>query len=143
VSTMRKATTRLGRLAAAAGLAVTLGFAPAAFADEIVALKNALYGAGYDISNVSPQMDDSTRSALTRFQQDNGLQATGILDDPTKEALGMISVQVAASAPSQSTGSSSAPTQESASSTAETSAPEEPEQDDAIEEEEDGGWSLW
>ncbi|OAN87385.1 peptidoglycan-binding protein [Marinobacter sp. EhC06] len=140
---MRKATTRLGRLAAAAGLAVTLGFAPAAFADEIVALKNALYGAGYDISNVSPQMDDSTRSALTRFQQDNGLQATGILDDPTKEALGMISVQVAASAPSQSTGSSSAPTQESASSTAETSAPEEPEQDDAIEEEEDGGWSLW
>ncbi len=143
MSTMRKATTRLGRLAAAAGLAVTLGFAPAAFADEIVALKNALYGAGYDISNVSPQMDDSTRSALTRFQQDNGLQATGILDDPTKEALGMISVQVAASAPSQSTGSSSAPTQESASSTAETSAPEEPEQDDAIEEEEDGGWSLW
>ncbi|MCD1648990.1 peptidoglycan-binding domain-containing protein [Marinobacter adhaerens] len=140
---MRKATSRLGRLAAAAGLAVTLGFAPAAFADEIVALKNALYGAGYDITNVSPQMDDSTRSALTRFQQDNGLQATGILDDPTKEALGMISVQVAASAPSQSTGSSSAPTQESASSTAETSAPEEPEQDDAIEEEEDGGWSLW
>ena len=143
MSTMRKATSRLGRLAAAAGLAVTLGFAPAAFADEIVALKNALYGAGYDITNVSPQMDDSTRSALTRFQQDNGLQATGILDDPTKEALGMISVQVAASAPSQSTGSSSAPTQESASSTAETSAPEEPEQDDAIEEEEDGGWSLW
>ncbi len=140
MSTMRKATTRLGRLAAAAGLAVTLGFAPAAFADEIVALKNALYGAGYDITNVSPQMDDSTRSALTRFQQDNGLQATGILDDPTKEALGMISVQVAASA--QSTGSSSAPTQESASSAAETSAPE-PEQDDAIEEEEDGGWSLW
>lgn len=139
---MRKATSRLGRLAAAAGLAVTLGFAPAAFADETVALKNALYGAGYDITNVSPQMDDSTRSALTRFQQDNGLQATGILDDATKEALGMISVQVAASAPSQSTGSSSAPTQESASSTAETSAPE-PEQDDAIEEEEDGGWSLW
>ncbi|PPI82977.1 peptidoglycan-binding protein [Marinobacter maroccanus] len=137
---MRKATTRLGRLAAAAGLAVTLGFAPAAFADEIVALKNALYGAGYDITNVSPQMDDSTRSALTRFQQDNGLQATGILDDPTKEALGMISVQVAASAPSQSTRSSSASTQQSASSTAETSAPE---QDDAIEEEEDGGWSLW
>ena len=87
-------------------------------------------------------MDDSTRSALTRFQQDNGLQATGNLDDPTKEALGMISVQVAASAPSQSAAASSAPAQESASSAAETSAPE-PEQDDAIEEEEDGGWSLW
>ena len=142
MSTMRNATTRLGRLAAAAGLAVTLGFAPAAFADEIVALKNALYGAGYDITNVSPQMDDSTRSALTRFQKDNGLQTTGTLADPTKEALGMISVQVAASAPSQSAAASSAPAQESASSAAETSAPE-PEQDDAIEEEEDGGWSLW
>ena len=143
MSTMKKATSRLGRLTAAAGLAVTLGFAPAAFADEIVALKNALYGAGYDITNVSPQMDDSTRSALTRFQQDNGLQATGILDDPTKEALGMISVQVAASAPAQSTGTSSAPAQQSASSAAaETSAPE-PEQDDAIEEDDDGGWSLW
>lgn len=142
MSTMRKATSRLGRLAAAAGLAVALGFAPAAFADEIVALKNALYGAGYDITNVSPQMDDSTRSALTRFQQDNGLQATGTLDDSTKEALGMISVQVAASAPSQSTAPSTAPAQEQASSAAETSAPE-PEQDDAIEEEEDGGWSLW
>jgi len=140
---MKKATSRLGRLTAAAGLVVTLGFAPAAFADEIVALKNALYGAGYDITNVRPQMDDSTRSALTRFQQDNGLQATGILDDPTKEALGMISVQVAASAPAQSTGTSSAPAQESASSAAaETSAPE-PEQDDAIEEDDDGGWSLW
>lgn len=142
MSTMRKATTRLGRLAAAAGLAITLGFAPAAFADEIVALKNALYGAGYDITNVSPQMDDSTRSALTRFQQDNGLQATGILDDPTKEALGMISVKVAASAPSQSSGSSSAPAQDSASAASEASSPE-PAEDDAIEEEEDGGWSLW
>jgi len=55
VSTKRNATTRLGRLAAAAGMAITLGFAPAAFADETVALKNALYGAGYEITNVSPQ----------------------------------------------------------------------------------------
>lgn len=140
MSTMRKTTTRLGPLAAAAGLAVTLGFAPAAFADEIVALKNALYGAGYDITNVSPKMDDSTRSALKQFQQDNGLQASGVLDDPTKESLGMISVQVAASAPSQSSVPSSAPAQEPASSSSQA---QEPEQDDAIEEDEDGGWSLW
>lgn len=140
MSTMTKATTRLGRLAAAAGLAVTLGFAPVAFADEIVALKNALYGAGYDITNVSPKMDDSTRSALKRFQQDSGLQVSGVLDDPTKEALGMISVQVAASAPSQSSVSSGTESKASASSKAE--APE-PEQDDAIEEDDDGGWSLW
>ena len=123
-----------------AGLAVTLGFAPAAFADEIVALKKALYGAGYDITNVSPQMDEPTRSALTRFQKDNGLQATGILDDSSKEALGLISVQVAASAQAQSAADANATAQGSAPSAEKAS---EPEQDNAIEEEEDGGWSLW
>lgn len=142
MSTMRKATTRLGRLAAAAGLAVTLGFAPAAFADEIVALKNALYGAGYEVTNVSPQMDDSTRAALTKFQKDQGLQATGILDEPTKKALGMIEVQVAAAKPEQTanTSGSQAQTSDSAAAAGEQS---EQSQDGAIEEDEDGGWSLW
>lgn len=141
MSTMRNATTRLGRLAAAAGMAITLGFAPAAFADETVALKNALYGAGYEITNVSPQMDDTTRAALTKFQKDNGLQASGVMDEPTKKALGLISVQVA-SAPAQSAGGSAATAQEAVPSA--TSAEEaEPKQDDAIEEKDDGGWSLW
>jgi len=140
VSTMRHVTNRLGRLAAAAGLAVSLGFAPAAFADETVALKNALYGAGYEITNVSPQMDDTTRAALTQFQKDNGLQATGTLDEPTKKALGMISVQVAAASPAQPSASASETTPEAAP--AKTSSAE-PAQDDAIEEEDDGGWSLW
>ncbi|WP_417566009.1 peptidoglycan-binding domain-containing protein [Marinobacter sp.] len=139
---MRNATTRLGRLATAAGMAVTLGFAPAAFADETVALKNALYGAGYEITNVSPQMDDTTRAALTKFQKDNGLQASGVLDEPTEKALGMISVQVASSASARSAGSSTAPAQETGPSA--TSAPEaKPEQEGAIEEKDDGGWSLW
>lgn len=140
MSTMRNATTRLGRLAAAAVMAVTLGFAPAAFADETVALKNALYGAGYEINNVSPQMDDTTRAALTKFQKDNGLQASGVLDEPTKKALGMMSVKVASSAPAQSAGGSAATTQEAAPSSTSTA---EPEQEGAIEEKDDGGWSLW
>ncbi|MEC7378429.1 MAG: peptidoglycan-binding domain-containing protein [Pseudomonadota bacterium] len=139
---MRKATTRLGRLAAAAGLAVTLGFAPSAFADEIVALKNALYGAGYDITNVSPQMDDSTRAALTKFQKDQGLQATGILDEPTKKALGMIEVQVAAAKPAPAADNAGSQAQASDNATEESAEPTQPE-DGAIEEDEDGGWSLW
>lgn len=138
MSTMRNATNHLGRLAIAAGTAALLGLAPAAYADETVALKNALYGAGYNITNVSSQMDDATRAALTTFQKENGLQATGILDDETKKALGMISVQVAAAstAPAQST---------SAPAKAESSAPEQTESTDegAIEEDDDGGWSLW
>ncbi len=142
MSTMRNATSRLGRLAAAAGMAVTLGFAPAAFADETVALKNALYGAGYEITNVSPQMDDATRAALTQFQKDSGLQASGVLDEPTKKALGMISVKVASSAPAQSTGSSVTTAQKAAPS-ATPASQAAPEQDGAIEEKDDGGWSLW
>ncbi|MBW0148752.1 peptidoglycan-binding protein [Marinobacter sp. CAU 1620] len=135
---MRNATNHLGRLAIAAGTAALLGLAPAAYADETVALKNALYGAGYNITNVSSQMDDATRAALTKFQKENGLQATGMLDDETKKALGMISVQVAAAstAPAQN---SSAPAE------AESAAPEQTESTDegAIEEDDDGGWSLW
>ncbi|MCM0611063.1 peptidoglycan-binding protein [Marinobacter sediminum] len=139
---MRKATNPLSRLAIAAGAAFMLGLAPAAYADETVALKNALYGAGYSITNVSPEMDDATRSALTKFQNDNGLQATGILNDETKEALGMISVQVAAA----SSASAGANTDSSTSVEAQSAAPAEPEADaeeEAIEEDDDGGWSLW
>lgn len=141
MSTMRNATKHLGRLAIAAGAAAMLGLAPAAYADETVALKNALYGAGYNITNVSSQMDDATRAALTKFQKENGLQATGILDEETKKALGMISVQVAAAstAPAQNSSGSSAP------AASESSAPEQADSADegAIEEDDDGGWSLW
>ncbi|MBW4935661.1 peptidoglycan-binding protein [Marinobacter sp. F4206] len=138
---MRKATNHLGRLAIAAGTAAMLGLAPAAYANETVALKNALYGAGYNISNVSSQMDDATRAALTTFQKENGLQATGILDDETKKALGMISVQVAAAstAPAQNDSGSSAAAEAEPAATEQTESAEE----GAIEEDDDGGWSLW
>lgn len=132
MSIMKNAITRMGRLALAAGTVAVMGFAPAAFADESVALKNALYGAGYNITSVSSGMDDATRSELSRFQKDNGLQANGILDESTKKALGMISVQVAASAPV------SKPKKAQAA----TSKPE-PVEEAAEEEEDDGGWSFF
>ena len=131
MSIMENATTRLSRLALAAGTAVVLGFAPAAFADETIALKNALYGAGYNITNVNSGMDEATRSELSRFQADNGLQTNGILDQATRQALGMVSVQVAAAAPASEPKAAAAP-----------SAPE-PVEDDAIEEAEGGGWSFF
>ncbi|WP_100640125.1 peptidoglycan-binding domain-containing protein [Marinobacter salexigens] len=130
---MKYATTRLGRLALAAGTSVILGFAPTAFANETVALKNALYGAGYNITNVSSGMDDNTRSELSRFQKENGLQTNGILDEATKKALGMVRMNVAAA----STISTPAKAQAAAPSTP------EPVEEEAIEEEEDGGWSFF
>lgn len=116
-----------------------LAAAPAAMANDTVALKNALYGAGYAISNVSPQMDDGTRSALEKFQRDNGLMASGVLDDSTKEALGMVSVQVAAAPQSNGSGSQNA----SSSSSAAAESQPEAEVEDDVEEEDDGGWSFF
>jgi peptidoglycan hydrolase-like protein with peptidoglycan-binding domain len=137
---MRKLTSPLGRFVIAAGAAFMLGLAPAAFADETVALKNALYGAGYNITNVSPRMDDSTRAALTKFQKDHGLQATGIIDEETKKALGMISVKVAAAATPSTPAKASAPAKTKAAAPVKE---EKPAEDDVVEEEDDGGWSLW
>lgn len=145
MSIMKKMTRPLGRFAIAAGATVMLGLAPAAFADETVALKNALYGAGYDITNVSSRMDDSTRAALTKFQKDHGLSATGILDEGTKNALGMVSVNVAAvaspaaAAPAKS--STSVPAK--AKTKAAIPAPAKAEAKAAAEEKDDGGWSFW
>nr|WP_238942478.1 peptidoglycan-binding domain-containing protein [Marinobacter sediminum] len=115
-----------------------LGLAPAVSANNTVAVKNALYGAGYEIQNVSAEMDDSTRAALTKFQKDNGLQASGMLDDETQKALGMISVQVAAAA----TGSSESASNDNASNSS-APATTDSKAEGAIEEDEEGGWSLW
>ncbi len=133
---IRRSATR-SRLAAAVMLGAMTLAAPHALANETVALKNALYGAGYEITNVSAQMDEATRSALTAFQRDQGLNASGELNDATKEALGMVSVQVASSG---STGSSQ---QAIASSNSVSEAEESPEaqaDEDDIEEDDDGGW---
>jgi peptidoglycan hydrolase-like protein with peptidoglycan-binding domain len=120
-----------------AGL-LALAAAPMAMANDTVALKNALYGAGYAISNVSPQMDDGTRSALEKFQKDNGLMASGVLDGSTKEALGMVSVQVAATPQSSSSGS-----HQNSPSSPSVAAESQPEVEEEEEEEDDGGWSFF
>ncbi|QSP96192.1 peptidoglycan-binding protein [Marinobacter salinisoli] len=134
---MKKTNNSMSRMAVAVGAAVMLGFAPAAFAaDETVALKNALYGAGYSIANVSPQMDEATRASLKKFQQDSGIAVTGVVDDATKKALGMVSVQVAAAADK-----ASAPAKkEQAAAPAKTA---DAGDDASTDKDEDEGWSLW
>ncbi|MDF0752249.1 peptidoglycan-binding protein [Marinobacter sp. 71-i] len=121
--------------------ALALAVVPHAAANDTVALKNALYGAGYDINNVSPQMDEATRSALIAFQKEQGLNASGVLDDATKEALGMVPVQVAAAGSSGNTEAS-----QSSSTSSSAAEPEEAEaqaEEDDIEEDDDGGWSFF
>lgn len=138
---MTTLTRRLRQLSLAAGAAALLGSAGQAQANnEIVALKHALYGAGYDITNVNATMDDATREALTQFQQDQGLQASGSLNEATEQALGLITVQQAVASTGQAD-SAAAPAQAAAGS--ETAEAAQSSGDDAIEEDEDGGWSLW
>tara|TARA_R110000850_G_scaffold124391_2_gene242643 strand:- start:2362 stop:2754 length:393 start_codon:yes stop_codon:yes gene_type:complete len=129
-------------LAAILAGAVALAAAPAASANDTVALKNALYAAGYDINNVSPQMDDTTRSALTAFQKDQDLNASGVLDDATKKALGMVHVQVAAASSSNTGASQNAGTSSAAAETEREQPAEQAEEGD-IEEDDDGGWSFF
>ena len=118
---------------------MALAAAPAAAANDTVALKNALYGAGYDISNVNSQMDEATRSALEKFQRDQGLAASGELNTLTKEALGMVSVQVAA-APKHSSADSQ---KVSSSSNAGAEAEPEASVEENVDEDDDGGWSFF
>lgn len=136
-----KTTNRRPLAAAIITAALTIAAVPAAFANETVALKNALYGAGYDVNNVSGTMDDTTRSALRAFQRDQGLTVSGELDEATKSALGMVPMEVAANAApaSGSANAAAADTGESRDSEARS----EPEQEDAVEEDDDGGWSLF
>ena len=134
--------TRLTRFRSPLAVAVVAGSmalaaAPAAAANDTVALKNALYGAGYDISNVNSQMDDATRTALEKFQRDQGLAASGELNIPTKEALGMVSVQVAAAPNNSSAGSQKTSSSSSAAAEPEAAVEENADEDD------DGGWSFF
>lgn len=126
------------RVAAAMMLGtMALATAPQALANETVALKNALYGAGYEIDNVSAQMDEATRSALSDFQREQGLETSGELDEATKEALGMVSVQVASSGSAGDAGAS-----ESSATEPEQEAEAQDNEGD-VEEDDDGGWSFF
>lgn len=133
------------RIAAAGALIVMLSGLPlAAQANETVALKHALYGAGYEIENVSGSMDAATREALEAFQQDHpDLTVTGELDEPTKKALGLVPVEIAANgangeeATTRTQGGSAGAVEPSAA------VDTKPDVEGGVEEDDDGGWSLF
>ncbi|KXO07944.1 hypothetical protein J122_3097 [Marinobacter excellens LAMA 842] len=125
---------RIRMAAMAAGTIAFLGLTSPAYANDVVALKHALYGAGYDIENVNPELDSNTRAELEKFQRDQGLEVTGSLDEATERALGMTAVQPVASAAGQA-GAGAAPAAEESAAAATEPEPEE--------EEEKSGWSLW
>ncbi|MCK7552277.1 MULTISPECIES: peptidoglycan-binding domain-containing protein [Marinobacter] len=136
---MRFTTLTRHQLATAAlATALTLTAVPAALADDTVALKNALYGAGYDVSNVNRSMDKGTRAALRAFQTDQGLDVTGELDEATKSALGMVPVDIAAAQSAQTSEAGAMKANDTA-----TPSDDGAGEDDAVEEDDDGGWSLF
>lgn len=110
-------------------------------ADDVLALQNALYGAGYDIENANGKMGASTQAALLAFQKDHtNLKASGSLDKPTKEALGLI---VASTGQTRAAPAKAAPKSAKAAPAKAAPKPAEPEEDDVIEEDDDGGWSFF
>ena len=59
--------------------------------DQVVLnVQQALKELGYYAGDVNGSLGVSTRNALTAYQQDYGLDATGVVDEPTVRALGLI-----------------------------------------------------
>ena len=56
----------------------------------VVNVQYALKQLGYYAGDVNGSLGVSTRNALTAYQQDYGLAATGVVDEPTVRALGLI-----------------------------------------------------
>ena len=56
----------------------------------IVNVQRALQQLGYFAGPVSGSLSPATRRAISSFQQDNGLEANGVVDGPTVSALGLI-----------------------------------------------------
>ena len=138
--TMKTVARHFGKSTLLVGAITMAGLASAAQANDTVALKHALYGAGYNITNVSPTMDDNTRAELVRFQEEQGLKANGMVTEETKKVLGMVPVRQAASTSVSSAAPASAKTAEPAKAVAE---PATKKAEKAEEEEDDDTWSLW
>ena len=56
----------------------------------IVNVQRALKELGYYAGDINGSLGVNTRNALTAYQQDYGLDATGVVDEPTVRALGLI-----------------------------------------------------
>ena len=64
--------------------------AQAASVQTVFSAENALYGAGYSIGQADGWIDDRLRSAIKQYQESSpSLSATGELDSPTLDALGI------------------------------------------------------
>src|SRR6187401_2932773 len=71
-------------------LIVVLGAVGSLFADETVrAAQSLLKTAKYYSGEINGNYDSDTAAAVTRYQIRNGLQITGQLDAPTRQALGV------------------------------------------------------
>jgi carboxyl-terminal processing protease len=57
--------------------------------DEIRKLQEALKGKGEDPGSTDETMAKRTRAAMKAFQKANGVKASGKLDEPTAEKLGV------------------------------------------------------
>jgi carboxyl-terminal processing protease len=57
--------------------------------DEIKKLQEALKAEGEDPGSTDGIIEKKTRAALNAFQKANGLKASGKLDEPTAEKLGV------------------------------------------------------
>jgi peptidoglycan hydrolase-like protein with peptidoglycan-binding domain len=57
--------------------------------EDIKKVQQALKDKGQDPGDIDGVMGPKTKEALKAFQQQQGLKATGSLDDQTKKALGM------------------------------------------------------
>ena len=59
--------------------------------DQVIAnVQNALKALGYYAGDVNGSLGVNTRNALTAYQQDYGLDPTGVVDEATVRALGLI-----------------------------------------------------
>jgi hypothetical protein len=56
----------------------------------IINVQSALKELGYYAGDLNGSLGVGTRQALTAYQQDYGLEATGVVDEPTVRALGLI-----------------------------------------------------
>ena len=100
------ATMKLSLVAAAAAVALLLGAmpAPAQTGADIERVQKALKQNGHDPGPVDGVNGPRTTSALKAYQQAQGLEATGRLDDATLAKLGQTSSQAGGPSSSQTGG---------------------------------------
>lgn len=93
------------RPGSSAGVPATPGEIQELSKNDMQAVQQVLKDKGYDVS-VNGTADASTRAAIRKFQQDEGLPVTGIIDERTANQLGF---QVRSRAPADQPGAADYP----------------------------------